>query len=94
MGANWRGNTIQKAIQNVKIDFINFMDENTNVDDDDYNFVSVGYRDQFGKNQSWKNVSFEQGETSSQRENSCDFLLREDPGRELGSIKMKIHALK
>jgi hypothetical protein len=52
MGANWRGNTIQKAIQNVKIDFINFMDENTNVDDDDYNFVSMEYRDQFGKNQS------------------------------------------
>jgi hypothetical protein len=70
------------------------MDENTNVDDDDYNFVSMEYRDQFGKNQSWKNASFDQGETSSQRENSCDFLLRKHPGRELGPIKIKIHALE
>jgi len=38
MGANWRGNIIQRAVQNVKTYFIDFMDENTNVDDDDYNF--------------------------------------------------------
>jgi len=67
MGAHWRGNTIWRAIQNVKTDFIDFMDENTNVDDDDYDydFAFIGNRNWFGHNWSRKNVSFCQGEIFS-----------------------------
>jgi hypothetical protein len=49
------------------------MDENTNVDDDDddddHEFASIGNKDWFGQNQSWKNISFSYGETFSQKEN-------------------------
>ena len=49
MGANWRGNIIQRAVQNVKTYFIDFMDENTNVDDDDYNFYPLEKEINLGK---------------------------------------------
>lgn len=60
MGADQRWNTIWRAIQNIKTNFIDFMDENTNTDDDDYdyNFAIMGNRDWFGHNWSRKNVSF------------------------------------
>jgi hypothetical protein len=68
MGAHRRGKTIWRAIQNVKTDFIDFMDENTNVDDDDYDydFAFMGNRNWSGHNWSRKNdVSFGQGEIFS-----------------------------
>jgi hypothetical protein len=51
-GADRQGNPIWRALQNVKIDFIDFVDENTNVDDNEYNFAFMDYRDQFRYNQS------------------------------------------
>ena len=48
--ADQRGNTIRRAVWNVKIDFIDFIDENIDVDDDDYDFVSMGNRHEFGQN--------------------------------------------
>jgi len=87
MVASWRGNIIWRAIQNVKIDFVY---ENAIVDDDDYNFASIGNRDRFKQNWSWKNVIFSQGGTIKQRENSCNFRSYEDSGGELRLIKMKI----
>lgn len=86
MVASSRGNTIWRAIQNVEIDFV---DENANVNNDDYNFASIGNRDRFEQNQSWKNVIFSEGGTINQRENSCNFMPYEDSGGELGLIKMK-----
>jgi hypothetical protein len=50
MGADQRGNIILRAVWNVKIDFIDFVDENVDVDDDDYDFVSMGNRHEFGQN--------------------------------------------
>jgi len=85
MVASWRGNTIWRAIQNVKIDFV---DENANVDDDDYNFASIGNRDRFELNRSWKNVIFSQGGTINQRENSYNFRSYEDSRGELRLIKI------
>jgi len=65
MGAYQRENTIWRAVWNVKIDFIDFVDENVDVDYDDYDFASVRNRHEFGQKWSWKNVSFGQGGTLS-----------------------------
>jgi hypothetical protein len=43
-----QGNPIWKVVRNVKIDFVDFIDENADVDDEDYDFAFVGYRDWFG----------------------------------------------
>lgn len=45
-------NPIQKAVWNVKTNFVDFVDENTDADDNDYNFAFVKNRDWFGHNQS------------------------------------------
>jgi hypothetical protein len=53
MGADRRENIIWRAERNVKTYFIDFVDENTYVDDDDdYGFASMGNRDWVKKNQS------------------------------------------
>jgi hypothetical protein len=53
MGADRRENIIWRAERNVKTYFIDFVDENTYVDDDDdYAFASMGNRDWVKKNQS------------------------------------------
>jgi hypothetical protein len=52
IGANWWGNPICRTAWNVKTNFVDFVDENANVDDDDYDFVFMDNKDQFGKNQS------------------------------------------
>ena len=36
MGANQQGTLVQRAVRNVKTDFVDFVDENANVNDDDY----------------------------------------------------------
>jgi len=54
IGDDWRGN----AIWNVKTNIVDFMDENIDIDTDDYDFASIRNRDQFGQNQIQKNVSF------------------------------------
>ena len=52
IGADQIQNPIRKAIQNVNTKFIDFMDENTNVDDadddDDPEFASISNKDWFG----------------------------------------------
>ena len=45
------------------------MDENIDIDNDDYDFASMRNRDQFGQNQIQKNVSLGQGRTFGQKEN-------------------------
>ena len=46
IGADRIRNPIRKAIQNVNTEFVDFMDENTNVDDDDdHEFASIGNKD-------------------------------------------------
>jgi hypothetical protein len=41
-----------RTLGNVKINFVDFIDENIDVDYDDYNFASVNDRDRFGQNES------------------------------------------
>jgi hypothetical protein len=41
MRVDRRGNIIGRAIRNVKTNFVDFMNENADVDDDDHNFVSA-----------------------------------------------------
>lgn len=41
MGDNQRGNTIW----NVKTNNVGFIDENVNIDNDDYDFASLGNKD-------------------------------------------------
>ena len=41
MGADWRRNINWRAVENVKTKFIDFMNENTNVNDDEYKSISV-----------------------------------------------------
>lgn len=45
MGVDQQGTLVQSAVQNVKIDFVDFVDENANVNDDDYEFASMENRD-------------------------------------------------
>jgi len=48
MRADWRGNTIWRAILNVKNNF----DENTYVYDDDHDLAFMDNKDQFGQTRS------------------------------------------
>lgn len=41
-GVNLRGNTVQKAMQNVNTNVDEFIDDNANMGDDEYEFASVG----------------------------------------------------
>lgn len=41
MGADWRRKNIWRAVENVKTKFIDFIDENTNVNDDEYRSILV-----------------------------------------------------
>jgi seryl-tRNA synthetase len=42
-GADRRGNTVRMAVQNVRSDFEEFVDENTDAGKDDYDFASAGH---------------------------------------------------
>jgi hypothetical protein len=48
IGADQQGNPIWKVVRNVKTDSVDFIDENADANDDDYDFAFVGYRDWFG----------------------------------------------
>jgi hypothetical protein len=41
-GAGRRGNMIRMAVQNVRYDFEEFVDENEDAGEDDYEFASAG----------------------------------------------------
>jgi len=41
-GADRRGNMVCMAVRNVRSDFEEFVDENTDVGEDDYDFASAG----------------------------------------------------
>ena len=43
--ANQRGNIIERDVRNVKTNFIDFMDINANIKDDDHDFASLDNRD-------------------------------------------------
>jgi hypothetical protein len=60
-------NPYLEGCKKIKIDFVDFVDENTNIDDDDYNFPSVGNRDRFRQNQAKRMLVSTRTRTSSIR---------------------------
>ena len=57
-GVGRQGNTVRTAVRNNKSDFEEYVDENADVDEDDYDFVSVGQGIRFGPNIARRNVNF------------------------------------
>jgi len=77
-GADCRGNTIRIAVRNVKSDFEEFVDENADAGEDDYNFASAGQGIRFGPNRARRNV------------NIRGMGTYEDMDGDLDTIKLKI----
>jgi hypothetical protein len=57
-GADRRGNTVRMAVRNVRSDFEEFVDENADAGEDDYDFASAGQGIRSGPNRARRNVNF------------------------------------
>ena len=57
-GADRRGNTVRMAVQNVRSDFEEFVYENADAGEDDYDFASAGQGIRSGPNRARRNVNF------------------------------------
>ena len=57
-GADRRGNTVRTAVRNNNSYFEEYVDENAGVDEDDYDFASVGQGMRSGPNRARRNVNF------------------------------------
>jgi len=57
-GADRRGNTVHMAVWNVRSDFDEFVDENTDAGEDDYDFASAGRGIRSGPNRARRTVNF------------------------------------
>jgi hypothetical protein len=77
-GADRRGNTVRMAVRNVIFDFEEFVDENVDVGEDDYDFASAGQGIRSGSNRARRNVNFRGMGTYK------------DMDRDLDTIKLKI----
>ena len=77
-GADHRGNTVRMAVRNVRSDFEEFVDENIDAGEDDYDFVSAGQGIRSGLKRARRNVNFRGMGTN------------EDMDRDLDTIKLKI----
>jgi hypothetical protein len=77
-GADRRGNTVRIAVHNVRSDFEEFVDENADAGEDDYDFASAGQGIMSGPNMARGNVNFHGMGT-------C-----EDMNGDLDTIKLKI----
>jgi hypothetical protein len=77
-GADRRRNTVRMAVRNVRSDFEEFVDENVDAGEDDYDFVSAGQGIRSGLKRARRNVNFRGMGTN------------EDMDRDLDTIKLKI----
>jgi len=68
---------VRMAVRNVRSDFEEFVDENTDAGVDDYDFASAGQGIMFGQNRARRNVNFRGMGTY------------EDMDRDLNTIKLK-----
>jgi hypothetical protein len=57
-GVDHRGNTVRMAVRNVRYDFEEFVNENADAGEDDYDFASAGQGIRFGPNRTRRNVNF------------------------------------
>ena len=77
-GADHRGNTVRMAARNVRSDFEEFVDENADEGEDDYDFALAGHGIRSGPNRARRNVNFRSMGTY------------EDMDGDLDTIKLKI----
>ena len=77
-GADRWGNTVRMAARNVRSDFEEFVDENADGGEDDYDFTSAGQGIRSGPNRARRNVNFHSMGTY------------EDMDGDLDTIKLKI----
>jgi len=77
-GADRQGNTVRMGVWNVRSDFKEFVDENANAGEDDYDFASAGQGIRSGPNRAKRNVNF------------LGMGTYEDMDGELDTIKLKI----
>ena len=77
-GADRRGNTVRMTARNVRSDFEEFVDENADGGEDDYDFTSAGQGIRSGPNRARRNVNF------------CSMGTYEDMDGDLDTIKLKI----
>jgi len=56
-GVDCRGNTVCMVVRNVRSDFEEFVDENADEGEDDYDFASTGQGIRFGLNRVRRNVN-------------------------------------
>ena len=57
-GADRQGNTVCMAVRNVRSDFKEFVDENADAGEDDYDFASAGQGIRSGPNRARRNVAW------------------------------------
>jgi hypothetical protein len=57
-GADRRGNTVRMAVRNVRFDFEEFVGENADAGEDDYDFASAGQGIRSGPKRARRNVNF------------------------------------
>jgi len=77
-GADRRVNTVRMALRNVRSDFEEFVDENVDAREDDYDIASIGQGIRSGPNRARRNVNFRGMGTY------------EDMDGDLDTIKLKI----
>ena len=77
-GADRRGNTVRMVARNVRSDFEEFVDENTDGGEDDYDFASAGQGIRSEPNRARRNVNFH------------GISTYEDMDGDLDTIKLKI----
>ena len=56
-GVDHQRSNFKRVVQNDKTDFNEFVDDNTNVGDDDHKFSSMGQGNMFGPNKARSNIS-------------------------------------
>jgi len=57
-GSDRQGNTVWMAVRNVRSDFEEFVDENADAGENDYDFASAGQGIKSGPNRARRNVNF------------------------------------
>jgi hypothetical protein len=77
-GADRQGNTVRMAVRNVRSDFEEFVDENADAGEDDYDFASTGKEIRSEPNRARRNMNFRSMGTY------------EDMDEDLDTIKLKI----
>jgi len=76
--ADCRGNTVCMAVRNVSSDFEEFVHDNADTSEDDYDFASASQGIRCGSNKATRNVNF------------YGMGNYEDMDEDLGTIKLKI----